>query len=84
MQVSPHAWIVTRIPANPSLQVAYECGRPVQPVAIWSIEPIGLAPETDALMGTAEMLRFPTQAPALPVYCYGSHYAGHYSSVLAR
>ena len=34
----------------------------MQPVAIWYSEPIGLAPETDALLGTAEMLRYPTQA----------------------
>lgn len=46
------------------LQVAFECGRPVQPVALWYSEPVGLAPETDALLGTAEMLRHPTQARA--------------------
>lgn len=44
------------------LQVAFECGRPVQPVALWYSENVGLAPETDALLGTAQMLRHPTQA----------------------
>jgi 1-acyl-sn-glycerol-3-phosphate acyltransferase len=44
------------------MAVAYEAGVPVQPVALWYSEPIGLAPETPALAGTANMLRYPTQA----------------------
>lgn len=44
-----------------ALEVAFDCGRPVQPVALWYSELVGLAPETDALLGTAEMLRHPTQ-----------------------
>ncbi len=43
------------------MHVAFETGRPVQPVALWYSEPLGLAPETDALVGTAQMLRYPTQ-----------------------
>jgi 1-acyl-sn-glycerol-3-phosphate acyltransferase len=43
------------------MQVAFETGRPVQAVALWYSEPLGLAPQTDALEGTANMLRFPTQ-----------------------
>lgn len=48
------------------MQVAFECGRPVQPVALWYSELVGLAPETDALLGTAQMLRHPTQARGTP------------------
>jgi len=44
------------------MAVAFDVGTPVQPVALWYSEPIGLAPETDALAGTANMLRHPTQA----------------------
>ena len=44
------------------MHVAFETGRPVQPVALWYSEPLGLASETDALAGTAQMLRYPTQA----------------------
>ena len=44
------------------LQVAFAAGRPVQPCALRYSEPLGLAPETDALAGTAVMLTYPTQA----------------------
>jgi hypothetical protein len=44
------------------MRVAYAVGAPVQPVALRYSEPIGLAPETDALAGTAVMLTHPTQA----------------------
>jgi len=44
------------------MAVAFEAGVPVQPVALWYSEPIGLAPETEALAGTANLLRYPTQA----------------------
>jgi 1-acyl-sn-glycerol-3-phosphate acyltransferase len=44
------------------LRVAYAAGAPVQPVALRYSEPIGLAPETDALAGTAVMLTHSTQA----------------------
>ena len=43
------------------MHVAFDTGRPVQAVALWYSEPIGLAPQTDALEGTALMLRYPTQ-----------------------
>ena len=41
---------------------AHAAGAPVQPVALRYSEPLGLAPQTDALAGTAAMLRYPTQA----------------------
>jgi 1-acyl-sn-glycerol-3-phosphate acyltransferase len=44
------------------LHAAYAAGAPVQPCALRYSEPIGLAPETDALTGTAVMLTYPTQA----------------------
>ena len=44
------------------LLAAFAAGTPVQPVALRYSEPIGLAPETDALAGTAVMLNYPTQA----------------------
>ena len=43
------------------MHVAFDTGRPVQAVALWYSEAIGLAPQTDALEGTALMLRYPTQ-----------------------
>lgn len=43
------------------LLAAHAAGTPVQPVALRYSEAVGLAPETDALAGTARMLRYPTQ-----------------------
>ena len=39
-----------------SFQVAYSAGRPVQPVALWYSEDIGLDPATDNIGGTANIL----------------------------
>jgi len=44
------------------LLAAFAAGAPVQPCALRYSEPCGLAPETDALQGTALMLNYPTQA----------------------
>lgn len=41
--------------------VAFETRVPVQPVCLWYSEKVGLAPETDALAGTALLLRRSTQ-----------------------
>lgn len=59
------------------LAVAFDQGVPCQPVALWYSEPVGLAPETDALAGTARLLCRETQAvvafgPLLAPGDYGS------------